>query len=966
MAGGPWAYAISSDARHTLARSSPKERRRVRVAGTWSTPDAYEEGMRHVTTGDRNTPAPRQRARDALTQGRLAEALAWLKRVRAAPLEDDPAQLALEQADALSALEGYGEALAVTTRALGRRPCDADHRARLRIARATALWELGRVSLARNELRKVHADDCQVLTQARLEEAWAWLAWREHRAEEAHEKIARARATHEQAGYQAGVVRTLAAEGALLRDAGRISEALDVQSRRIELASATPRLDTIAHARADRGALLIVMGCWSEAREELDRAAALFRSLRDLREITLAGCIRAVADLATGDLVSARRGVERACELNARPGASPRALADGLLLLADVHLAAGQPELAEEDCGRALRLSALVRDRPGECWARLRRSQAILDQGRVREALVEARRAEAMVPVDRVHVRAWALLAVGRILLRRAPSDAGPVFERVHELAQGRPGLADMATVGTLLARADRLDELALREAIGRLETWGDRQMLSLCFGDIRELLGVVPATGDTVVGVVHGTPATSDSGRALVDAALALAAGASWTAAVNSLRGWVSWHRAAWLDKEAWELRSGEETPRPLAPHDIALDLFAKLNGPSVIRLTEDGPYRCHPTRVLHDLCLAVLAPLEDGGALYLDFRTGSECADCLVLPALQQLARLIEAYHAVPAPVPARPPELSGIVGESVAMFDVLHWIRRVAGWRVPVHIFGETGTGKELVARALHQQSQRNAGPFVVVNASSLSEELFESQMFGHVRGSFTSAVASCEGLVTHAEKGTLFIDEVADLSPRVQAKLLRFVQEGEYGRLGDPTTRKADVRLVTATNADLRARVAAGAFREDLMYRLFDWTITLPPLRERAEDVLRLAGHFLLEFAAEHGRTTPVLSREVGRLLRQYSWPGNVRQLRAEMQRMLFRAEGNVLRPEHLSDEVRGAPTGNCGGLKAARLAFEREHIAHVLEQHGGNRARTAAALGLSRQSLHTKIRRSGLA
>ena len=146
----------------------------------------------------------------------------------------------------------------------------------------------------------------------------------------------------------------------------------------------------------------------------------------------------------------------------------------------------------------------------------------------------------------------------------------------------------------------------------------------------------------------------------------------------------------------------------------------------------------------------------------------------------------------------------------------------------------------------------------------------------------------------------------------------------------------------------------------------MYRLFDWTITLPPLRERAEDVLRLAGHFLLEFAAEHGRTTPVLSREVGRLLRQYSWPGNVRQLRAEMQRMLFRAEGNVLRPEHLSDEVRGAPTGNCGGLKAARLAFEREHIAHVLEQHGGNRARTAAALGLSRQSLHTKIRRSGLA
>jgi DNA-binding NtrC family response regulator/tetratricopeptide (TPR) repeat protein len=963
---GPRTCLIPSDARHTFARSSAQEHRGVRGAGTWNPSRAYEEGMTHVAGGDREAPTPRQKAREALKHGRLAEALTWLKRVRAAPLDDDPAQIALEQADALAGLEAYGEALAVTTHALGRRPGDVDLRARLRIARALALWELGRVSLARNELRKVPADGCQALTRARLEEAWAWLAWREHRAEEARDKIARARATHEQAAYQLGVVRTLAAEGALLRDGGRISEALNVQSRRIDLASATPRLDAVAHARADRGALLIVMGRWGEAREELDRAAALFRNLRDLRENTLAGCTRAVADLATGDLVSARRGVERACELNAQPGASPRALADGLLLLADVHLAAGQPELAEEDCGRALRLSGLTRDRIGECWARLRRSQAILDQGRVRDALVEARRAEAMVPAGRVHIRAWALLAVGRILLRCAPSEAGSVFERVHELADGRPGLADMATIGTLLAHADHLDEAALRVAIGRLEAWGDRQMLSLCFGDIRELLGVVPATDGMEGGVLHSTPAAADSSQSLVDAAVALAASADWTAAVNALRSWAPWHRAVWLGKEAWELRFGEETPRPLPPRDIALDLFAGLNGPSVIRLAEDGPYGRHPTRVLHDLCLAMLVPLEDNGALYLDFRAGSEPADCRVLPALQQLARLIEAHHAAPAPVRVRPPELPGIIGESAAIFDVLHWIKRVAGWHVPVHIFGETGTGKELVARALHQQSQRNTGPFVVVNASSLSEELFESQMFGHVRGSFTSAVASCEGLVAHAEKGTLFIDEVADLSPRVQAKLLRFVQEGEYGRLGDPTTRKADVRIVTATNADLTVRVAAGVFREDLMYRLFDWTITLPPLRERGEDILRLAQHFLREFATEHGRATPALSREVGRLLRQFPWPGNVRQLRAEMQRMLFRAEGRILRPGHLSDEVRGAPTGSCGGLKAARLAFEKEHIAHALEQHGGNRVRTAAALGLSRQSLHSKIRQIGLA
>jgi DNA-binding NtrC family response regulator/tetratricopeptide (TPR) repeat protein len=922
-------------------------------------------GCRGAGVGARSALPARQQARDALRQGRLLEALEWFGRVRAVPLHEDPAQIALEQAEALSGLERHSEALAIVTRALRRRPRDLDRRARLRIVRALALWELGRVALARNELRKANKDACQAPTRARLEEAWAWFAWREHRIEEARERLLRARGAHEQAGYQEGVVRTLAAEGALLRDAGRIGEAIETHTRRIELAAKTPRLDAVALARADRGALLVVMGRWTEAREELDRAAELFRRLKDQREFTLAGCVRAVADLATGDLVSARRGVERACELNARQGASARALAEGLLLLADVHLAAGQPELAEVDCGRALRLFALVHDRTGECWARLRRSQAVLDQGRVRDALREARRAEAMAPAARVHVRAWALLAVGRILLRLAPSEASSVFERVHALAGGRPGLADMAAVGALLARADRLDEHALRASIGRLEAWGDRQMLSMCLGDIRELLGVVPATGGVELSSFEPSATAPDSGPALVDAAIALSAGASWTAAVNALHGRLPWQRAVWLGEEAWEVRFGEEAPRPLPPHDIALDLFSRVTGPSVVTLAGDGPYRCHPTRVLHDLGLAILAPLEDGDALYMDFRNGVDIAAAEALATLRQLARLLETHGTAKAPVRVRAPELPGIIGESVAMFDVLHGVRRVAAWHVPVHIFGETGTGKELVARALHQLSPRSAGPFVTVNASSLSEELFESQMFGHVRGSFTSAVASCEGLVAHAEKGTLFIDEVADLSPRVQAKLLRFVQEGEYGRLGDPTARKADVRIVTATNADLRARVAAGAFREDLMYRLFDWTITLPPLRERGDDVLRLADYFLREFATEHGRVTPVLSREVGRLLRQYSWPGNVRQLRAEMQRMVVRAEGPLLRPEHVSVEVRGTKPGTCGGLRAARLAFERDHIAHVLEQHRGNRARTAAALGLSRQCLHSKIRQVGL-
>jgi DNA-binding NtrC family response regulator/tetratricopeptide (TPR) repeat protein len=919
-------------------------------------------------TGDtaRRPFSAREQVREALRQGRLLEALDWLKKTRSAPLDEDSAQLALEQSEALLGLERYSETLAVASRALRRRPRDADHRVRLRIVRAVALWELGRVALARNELRRAGDGASQPLTRARWDEAWARLSWKDHCMEEARQSLARARETYELASHYEGVVRTLDVEGSLLRDAGRISEALDVHTRRIELAATTARIDAVARARVDRGALLVVMGRWTEGREELDRAAELFRHTGDPREITLAGCMRAVVDLATGDLVSARRGVERACELNAREGASPRALAEALLLLADVHLAAGQPSLAEEACGRALRLFGLARDRTGECWARLRRSQALLDQGCARDGLREARRAEAMAPSDKIHLRAWARLAVGRVLLRCARGEAASVFESARSLAGGRPGLADMAAIGVLLAESDRPDEQALREAIGRLEAWGDRQMLGLCLGDIRELVGVVPSACGVEVRCLDSSALDADSGPALVDAAVALANGGGWIAACHSLRNWIPWQRAVWIGDVAWELRYGEDAPRPLGAGDIASELASQIRGPSVVCLEGDGPYRCHPTRVLYDLGFAVLTPLETGGALYVDVRRGASVSESKALVALHQLARLLEAHRAKPVPVPVQEPGLPGTIGESPVMLDVFRWVRRVAGWHVPVHIFGETGTGKELIARALHQHSPRAHGPFVVVNASSLSEDLFESQMFGHVRGSFTGAVANSDGLVAHADKGTLFVDEVADLSPRVQAKLLRFVQEGEYGRVGEPAARKADVRIVTATNVDLRARVAEGAFREDLMYRLFDWTITLPPLRERGDDVLHLAHHFIQDFALEHGRSVPLLSKEAARLIRQCPWPGNVRQLRAEVRRMVVRAEGQLLRREHLSPELRAAAGSTCGGLDGARLAFERDHIAHVLEHFSGNRARAAAALGISRQGLHGKMRRVGLA
>jgi DNA-binding NtrC family response regulator len=297
-------------------------------------------------------------------------------------------------------------------------------------------------------------------------------------------------------------------------------------------------------------------------------------------------------------------------------------------------------------------------------------------------------------------------------------------------------------------------------------------------------------------------------------------------------------------------------------------------------------------------------------------------------------------------------------------------------VAGSEAPVHVLGETGTGKEKVAEAIHQASKRRQGPFVPVNASSLSDELFESQLFGHVKGAFTGAVADREGHVVEAEGGTLFLDEVIDLSLRAQARLLRFLETGEYRRLGEPRLRKAKVRIVTASNVSLEERVQAGHLRADLLYRLKRLSLSLPPLRERGEDILVLARHFLRQIAAQAGVPGPELSSDLGKALLAYAWPGNVRELGSEMERLFLSAAQGPLGREHLSPEVRQASEAGkrrravvvslpAVPLKEAVSAFERDHIAEVLEWTSGNRARAACALGLTRQALFAKINRLGI-
>jgi DNA-binding NtrC family response regulator len=250
-------------------------------------------------------------------------------------------------------------------------------------------------------------------------------------------------------------------------------------------------------------------------------------------------------------------------------------------------------------------------------------------------------------------------------------------------------------------------------------------------------------------------------------------------------------------------------------------------------------------------------------------------------------------------------------------------------------------------------------------VAVNASSLSDELFEAEMFGHVRGAFTGAVAAREGYVARAEGGTLFIDEVAELTPRGQAKLLRFVQEKEYRRVGETETRRAGLRILSAANVDLERRVAAGQFREDLMYRLRPIVLTVPPLRERAGDVLALARHFVRLAAQRDGLTPPVLPADVARVLAGYAWPGNVRELENEMNRLVVLAgRGPILR-EHLSPRLAEPVADPRSRLRDARQRFEREFVGRALSRNGGNRTRTAGELGLTRQALVSKIRRLGL-
>jgi len=307
--------------------------------------------------------------------------------------------------------------------------------------------------------------------------------------------------------------------------------------------------------------------------------------------------------------------------------------------------------------------------------------------------------------------------------------------------------------------------------------------------------------------------------------------------------------------------------------------------------------------------------------------------------------------------------------IIGQSGVMRHVRELIEKVVrSQATSVLITGESGTGKELVARAIHYRSDRAKAPLMEVNCSSFHENLLENELFGHERGAFTDAGSTKKGLVELCDGGTLFLDEVADTPMPTQAKLLRFIDHRSFKRLGGAQDISVDIRIVAATNKDVEAEVRAGRFRSDLYFRLKVVSIHLPSLRERGDDILQLAGHFMREFARKFQKPFAVISPEVADAFRAYAWPGNVRELRNLIERVVLLEDGTELLLEHMPSEILGrslTPISTADGRSVSlpTLAqMEAEHIGEVLRLTSGNKSQAARILGISRQGLIEKLRR----
>lgn len=420
------------------------------------------------------------------------------------------------------------------------------------------------------------------------------------------------------------------------------------------------------------------------------------------------------------------------------------------------------------------------------------------------------------------------------------------------------------------------------------------------------------------------------------------------------------------WKD-EAVFLKSGPASPDP----------DAVLAGPLVIRAREtrqpvlEGGNNGSGSASGRILCHPLVVGNRTAGVICLDRRTSGRP---FLNEELEFVAAAVRPIQAILRDIPegaGQDPACSGtsLFGRGSELQRIRVLIDRVKNTDAPVFIGGESGTGKELVARTIHDAGRRSEHSFVAVNCGAIPDTLMESELFGYSRGAFTGAVRDRLGLIEEAQGGTFFLDEIGDLSPVLQSKLLRVLEERQIRRVGENRTRTVDARFISATNRDLEKNVERGVFREDLYYRLKIISIDLPPLRRRREDILPLAEFFAGKYGREMERDVPVFSPAVQELFESYAWPGNVRELQNEIRRcMILAGADEVITEAHLSPRI------NPGGEAApkappsffeARAEFEKRFLRQALDRCRRHRTQTAAAIGLTRQGLFKLMKKHGL-
>jgi len=432
-------------------------------------------------------------------------------------------------------------------------------------------------------------------------------------------------------------------------------------------------------------------------------------------------------------------------------------------------------------------------------------------------------------------------------------------------------------------------------------------------------------------------------------------------------------------LKDEGYDVLLAEDGPQALkivedeSPELVLLDIWMpKMDGMEVLEKLREA----HPTLPVimisgHGTIETAVKATKRGAYDFLEKPLSAEKVILAVVHALKE-RDLLEENVSLRQRVEAK----YVLIGESPAMKELKLQIDRVAPTNSWVLITGEDGTGKELVARTIHRLSPRGQSPFVDVNCAAIPEELIESELFGYEKGAFTGAISRKQGKFDHAHTGTVFLDEIGDMSLRTQSKILRILEEHRFERVGGTDAVEVDVRVIAATNKNLMAEIEKGRFRKDLYYRLNVIPINVPPLRERKDDIPLFARHFLSEFARENGKEQKEFTNEALRVLNGYDWPGNVRELRNLVDRLIIMTTERVIDApdvvQHIGRKALGIAAGegsegflSLSSYTDAKEGFEREFITRKLKEYGGNVSRTASAIGMTRENLSRKIKMLGI-